>query len=319
MLRSFLIRTSKALWLRQIVTGWFVTRKMAARFVAGESLGDAIQVIKFLNSMGINATVDHLGERINSPQASRKATQEILAVLDALREWELRANVSVKLTQIGLLVDVELCAENLRTILTYGRECGNFVRIDMEDSAVTQMTLDLFYQMRAEDFTNVGIVIQSYLYRSEKDISRLAEAALPVRLCKGAYKEPHELAYPRKRDVDAAYDRQAGILLQAAGATRVPGISADGKFPPLAALATHDEKRIQFALDYSTAASIPKSNLEFQMLHGIRRDLQEKLAQKGYPVRVYVPYGTEWYPYFMRRLAERPANLWFFLQNYFRK
>lgn len=319
MLRSLFIYLSKADWARQIVTRWPIVWRMASRFISGETLGDAIQAIKTLNSKGIQATLDHLGEHTTNAEAAKKATQDIHEALDALCEKGVRANVSIKLTQIGLGVDEALCAENLRLVLEHARNCGNFIRVDMEDSSATQKTLDMIDRMRSLGYTNLGVVIQSYLYRSDEDVKRLMSAKVPVRLCKGAYQEPAEIAYPRKADVDKAYDRMCDLLIQASVASPEIRLSEDGKFPPLAALATHDEKRILYAQKSAQAAGLSKNGLEFQMLHGIRRDLQERLAAQGYPVRVYVPYGTEWYPYFMRRLAERPANVWFLISNFFRR
>lgn len=319
MFRAFFIYLSKAAWARQIVTRWSVAWKMATRFIAGERLQDAIQTIQSLNAKGINATLDHLGEHTDSPEAANKAADDILVALDAICETGIRANVSIKLTQIGLALDGDVCANNLRRILQHARDCQNFIRIDMEDSAATQKTLDILDKMHQDGFANTGIVIQSYLYRSEQDVQRLAAQQIPVRLCKGAYKEPPEIAYPKKKDVDAAYDRSCEVLIRAANASNSPALSSDGKTPPLPALATHDENRIKVAQEMAKKVGLPKNKLEFQMLNGIRRDLQENLAKEGYPVRVYVPYGTEWYPYFMRRLAERPANVWFFILNFFRK
>lgn len=319
MLRSFFIYLSKAAWAMKIVTGWSVAWKLASRFVAGEKLDDAIQAIKVLNSKGINATLDHLGENTTTSEDARKAAQDIIEALDAIQKSGVRANVSIKLTQIGLGLDVGLCAENLAMIVEHAQEQGNFVRVDMEDSTVTQTTLDVFRTLRQKGLTNNGIVIQAYLYRSEKDIHDLAEACIPVRLCKGAYKEPAEVAFPKKRDVDANYDKCTSILMDSVKQKGCQPGSSDGRFPPIPGVATHDERRILFAKDYAQKIGLPKNGIEFQMLHGIRRDLQEQLAKEGYPVRVYVPYGTEWYPYFMRRLGERPANVWFIVSNYFRK
>jgi proline dehydrogenase len=319
MLRSIFIYLSKAAWARRIVTGWSVAWNMASRFVAGETLDDAIRVIKTVNLKAINASLDHLGEHTHNPGDAQKATKDIFKAIDAICDNGLNANVSIKLTQIGLSLDLDLCAENLRQILNYAQQRSNFIRIDMEDATATQKTLDLVFQMRQEGFINFGIVIQSYLYRSDEDIKQLAHAKIPVRLCKGAYKEAASVAYPKKKDVDLAFDRMASVLIDASKDEDAPVRSEDGKFPPMAALATHDEKRINFALQYSQKIGLAKQRIEFQMLHGIRRDIQEKLAKAGYPVRVYVPYGTEWYPYFMRRLAERPANMWFFVINFFHR
>ena len=189
----------------------------------------------------------------------------------------------------------------------------------MEDSSVTQITLDILHNIRRCGFDNVGIVIQAYLYRSEEDIKQLLEDCFTVRLCKGAYKEPASVAFPKKKDVDANYDRLGVMLMDGSLRQGCPPLSGDGRIPPVAGLATHDARRIANAKEYAMNNSIPKNAMEFQMLNGIRRDLQVQLARQGYPVRIYVPYGTEWYPYFMRRLAERPANVWFFISNFFRR
>lgn len=320
MLRSFLIYLSKADWARQIVTRWSFAWQAASRFVAGENLDDAIQVVKSLNQKGINATLDHLGEHTTSPEKAKRAAQDILDILDCIHLAGVQSNVSIKLTQIGISVNEALCEANLQYILQRAKETGSFVRLDMEDSPWVEKTLALFRKMRDEDgYENVGVVIQSYLYRSEDDIRKLGQEGARVRLCKGAYKEPAEIAYPKKADVDASFDRLARVLMDSSLALGSPTLSENGIIPPLPALATHDEKRIMAAKVYAQSIGLSNKALEFQMLHGIRRDQQESLAAEGYPVRVYVPYGTEWYPYFTRRLAERPANLWFFLSNLVRK
>lgn len=320
MLRSTLIYLSQASWARRMVTGWDFAWGAASRFVAGEKVEDAIQAIRALNEKGIEATLDHLGEHTTNPDEARKATQDIIQALGAIEKSGVRASVSIKLTQIGLSLDEELCAENLKRILTYAKERGNFVRIDMEDSPWVDQTLGLFRRMRDEcGCLNVGVVIQSYLYRSVEDLRGIVEQGGRVRLCKGAYKEPPEVAYPRKKDVDANFDHLAEIMIDGALALDSPRISQDGRVPPIPAIASHDAKRLAYAKAYAEKVGLPKKALEFQMLHGIRRDLQEQTVAEGYPVRVYVPYGTEWYPFFMRRLAERPANLWFLISNFFRK
>lgn len=320
MLRSFLIYLSQARWARRIATGWTVSSRAASRFVAGEKLEDAIQVVKTLNQKGINATLDHLGEHTTNPQEARRATEEVLKVIAAIDQAGVRSNVSIKLTQIGLAVDPDLCEDHLRCILENAQKHATFVRIDMEDSPWVEKTLSLHSRLSQECFfDNLGVVIQSYLYRSEQDVARLVSAGARVRLCKGAYLEPPDIAYPKKADVDANYDRLATMLIDGAQAAGAPPASPDGKTPPIPALATHDDKRIEFGKAYAEKAGLPKPALEFQMLYGIGRDLQEQLAAEGYPVRVYVPYGSEWYPYFTRRLAERPANLRFFISNIFRR
>ena len=319
MLRTFLIYLSKADWARQIVTRWSFARKAASRFIAGEKLDDAIEVIRTLNAKNINATLDHLGEHTSNPEKAVQATNDIITILKRIHTEGVRSNISIKLTQIGLAVDEDLCAENLNRILTAAVNLSTFVRIDMEDSQWVEKTLGLFKNSLVDcSCENVGIVIQSYLYRSEEDISALLRSGARIRLCKGAYKEPENIAYPQKSDVDRNFDLLVLQLLDGSIANGIPSISDDGKIPPIPAIATHDEERITYTKKALIEKGLPKEAVEFQMLHGIRRDLQESLAQEGYPVRVYVPYGSEWYPYFTRRLAERPANLWFFLSNLFR-
>ncbi len=309
MLRALLLYLSSARWARNLVTRWGVARRVARRFVAGESLQDAPAVVKSLNRRGITATIDVLGESVTDADMARRAVAAYFDLLALICDHSLQASVSLKLTQLGLDVDPGLCRDHLRQILTRARECGLQVTIDMESSAYTQRTLDLFRALRAEDgFDNVLTVIQSYLYRSDADIAALTAEGASIRLCKGAYREPASVAYPNKRDVDAAYLRQMKVLLEAAKAGRgYPGI------------ATHDTALIAAARAHAQAQDIPPGCYEFQMLYGIRSDLQAELAAAGYGMRVYVPVGTEWYPYFMRRLAERPANLWFFVSNFFRR
>ncbi len=319
MLRALLISLSKAEWAKRLVTRWKVAWNVASRFIAGETLEEAMQVIQTLNTDGLNATVDHLGEHTTDAEEARRATEATLEILEEIERRNLRANVSVKLSAIGLTVDRGLCRQNLEQIVSRAKSLGNFVRVDMEDSSLVDATLDLIHWCYDQGYTNVGVAIQSYLYRSEQDTRRLVERRVPIRLVKGAYKEPPEVAYPRKRDVDANFDRLTDVLLQGVVEAGVPQISADGRFPPIPGLATHDEARIRYAQQRAERLGLPKTALEFQMLYGIRRDLQQELVRAGYPVRIYVPYGTHWYPYFMRRLAERPANLWFFVSNFFRR
>ena len=320
MLRSFIIYLSKAAWAQNLITGWGFAWRTASRFVAGTKLSDALRVVRALNARGINATLDHLGEHTSSPEEAQQATDDIFATLDALGvEPSLKGNVSIKLTQIGLGLDESVCAQNLERILARGKARSVFVRIDMEDTPYTDKTLDLLYAMREKGYLNTGTVLQSYLYRTEADTRRLVADGITIRMVKGAYKEPEDKAFPKKADVDANFDLLAKIMLDGELAAGAPRLSEDGRFPPIPAFGTHDEKRILFAKQYAEKIGLPKDALEFQMLFGIRRDLQENLAKEGYPVRVYVPYGTHWYPYFMRRMAERPANLWFIISNFFRR
>jgi proline dehydrogenase len=319
MLRSILIYLSQADWARQLVTRWTFARNAASRFIAGEKLDDAIEVVKFLNTKSINATLDHLGEHTSNPEKARQATQDIIEILKRIEKEGVRSNVSIKLTQIGLAVDESLCVENLNRILDVAIDLNTFVRIDMEDSQWVEKTLKIF--LAAQDrcsCDNVGIVIQSYLFRSKDDVAKLLQSNSRIRVCKGAYKEPENIAFPEKSDVDGNFDLIVTQLLNGSTDPSLPLISDDGKIPPIPAIATHDDIRINYTKRELEKTGVPKNAVEFQMLHGIRRDLQVSLASEGYPVRVYVPFGSEWYPYFTRRLAERPANLWFFISNFFR-
>jgi proline dehydrogenase len=319
MLRSFFISLSKATWAQQLITSWKFAWRAASRFVAGNSIQDAVLVVRELNAKGMNVTLDHLGEATTTSEDALKATEDILELLDEIEHAKIRANISVKLTQIGLALDEKLCSQNLEKILTRAGQNGNFVRVDMEDTPFTDRTIQLYRQMRAKGFDHTGLVIQSYLFRSEKDIQELLADGIPIRLVKGAYDEPPELAFPKKADVDSNYDLLTERLIDAAIKAGSPILSVDGRIPPIPAIGTHDQKRIEFAKDYATKRGMLKQAMEFQMLFGIRRDLQNQCYNEGYPVRVYVPYGTHWYQYYMRRLAERPANIWFFVSNYFRK
>jgi len=318
MLRSFFIYLSKAVWAQKLITGWSFSWRIASRFVAGISLADALQVVRDLNAKGINATLDHLGEHTNTPEEAQQAADDIFATLDAIgAEPGLRSNVSIKLTQIGLGLDESLCAETLERILARAKSAKTFIRVDMEDTPYTDKTINLHYAMREKGYEDHGMVIQAYLFRTEADVRRMLQDGVRIRNVKGAYNEPPDKAFPKKADVDANFDLLTKIMLDASLAQK-SSLSEDGRIPPIPAIATHDEKRIAFAKSYAEKIGLPKTGLEFQMLYGIRRDLQESLAKDGYPVRVYVPFGTHWYPYFMRRLAERPANVWFFIANFFR-
>lgn len=320
MLRSFLIYLSKAQWAQKMVTSWSFAWKAASRFIAGEDIKSAISVVKKLNENGINATLDQLGEHTTTIDEANLAADGIINVLDEINNSGVRSNVSIKLTQIGMGMNDDVCRKNLMRILEKAQSYNNFVRIDIEDTPYTDFTLNIFDDMLKLGYSthNVGIAIQSYLYRSEADTRKYANIGTTFRLVKGAYNEPPELAYPKKADVDANYDTLTSILIDASLAKNSK-LSDDGKHPPIPAIGSHDEKRINYAKSYAQKIGLPKSGIEFQMLYGIRRDLQDLLNKEGYPVRVYVPFGTHWYPYFMRRLAERPANIWFFVSNFFRK
>jgi proline dehydrogenase len=317
MLRSFLIYLSQATWARRLTTALPFARRTARRFVAGETIEAALQAVGELNQAGMLATLDLLGEHTHDSAAANEARLQIQQLLTRLAQSGRRSNVSIKLTQIGLKLDEALCAQNLKAILDAAATLGLFVRIDMEESACVDATLRLYRQQRAAGYENVGVVIQSALYRSEEDVLALLQEGARIRVVKGAYMEAPEVAYPIKQDVDAAYDRLADLMLHASFTTLERG--KDGAWPPLAAIATHDGQRIEFIKRHAIEIGLPKQNFEFQMLYGIRRELQDQLVKEGYTVRIYVPFGREWYPYFMRRLAERPANLWFFLSNLLRR
>jgi len=293
--------------VRKLVIGFPLSRRVTRRFVAGETLDEAIAVVKQLSAQNLLVTFDLLGESVTQASEARAAKDGYLRALDALAVNHLSSHVSVKLTQMGLDLDTALCLENMRQIIRRAKEIGTLVTIDMEDSLHTPITLDVFKTLRAE-FDNVGIVIQSYLYRSEADMRALFGLGAHVRLCKGAYKEPATVAFPRKKDVDANYLKLTEQFLPTVGNSRGAYL----------ALATHDEKMINWAKQYVAQNKISRDRFEFQMLYGIRSDLQRQLAREGYTMRVYVPYGSHWYPYFMRRLAERPANAIFLLSNLFK-
>lgn len=318
MLRSFFIYLSKAAWAQKLITSWSFSWRIASRFVAGITLQDAIKAVRELNAKGINATLDHLGEHTSTPEEAQQAADDIYATLDAIgAEPGLRSNVSIKLTQIGLGLDESLCAEILERILSRAQAAKTFIRVDMEDTPYTDKTINLHYAMREKGYENHGMVIQAYLFRTEADVRRMLQDGVRLRNVKGAYNEPPDKAFPKKADVDANFDLITKIMLDASLAQK-SNLSEDGRIPPIPAIATHDDKRIAFAKSYAEKIGLPRTGLEFQMLYGIRRDLQESLAKEGYPVRVYVPFGSHWYPYFMRRLAERPANVWFFIVNFFK-
>jgi proline dehydrogenase len=318
-LRNTILALSRAGWARRLVMHWGFAWRVASRFVAGQTLDEALAVTRGLNERGINVTLDYLGESTTSAEEARAAADEVIRALEGIQAAGVRANVSIKLSQFGLALAPDLCRENLHRVLQRAQDLNNFVRIDMEDSSLTDATLDQWETALAQGCDNTGIVIQSYLYRSEQDIRRILRLGGRVRLCKGAYDEPPALAFPIKADVDKNYDHLAALLMDGQMRGAYPPLSPDGRVPPAPALATHDANRVVFALEEMKRREMPRGSVEFQMLYGIRRDLQDDLAARGYPVRVYVPYGEHWYPYFMRRLAERPANIWFFVSNFFRK
>jgi proline dehydrogenase len=319
MLRNLLIYLSKAEWMNKIFMNWGIARKVALRFVAGEGLEDAILVVKQLNAAGMIATLDQLGEDTDSADMAKSTGEHIIWILNTIQKSGVKSNLSLKLNQIGLSLDFDLCARILEDILKHAQSLGNFVRIDMEDSTCVDATIKLYKMMREKGYDNLGMVMQSYLYRCEADTKALLDQGCTIRLVKGAYKEPADVAYPKKKDVDYNFIQVMAVLLDASLEAGSPVLSKDGKWPAIPAAATHDGAMVDFTKAYATKIGLPKNKLEFQMLYGIRRDLQYGLMKEGYPVRVYVPFGTEWYPYFMRRLAERPANIWFFISNLFKK
>lgn len=318
MLKSLLLNLSSSSWARRIIMGWSFSRRAASRFVAGDVLTDAIKVIRRLNATGLLVTLDHLGENVTNFEEASAAARDYIEILNQIEVTGVKSNISIKLTQLGLNIDFEGCLDNLRRIARKAAESGILVRIDIEDSQTVDQTWLSFRTLKDEGLTNIGLAIQSYLYRSQEDAQALLAEGARFRLCKGAYKESADVAFPRKADVDANYDSLTEILINSAIAAGAEPAAPDGRYPPVAAIATHDPKRISFARKHADRIGFPKHALEFQMLHGIRNDLQIMLAEEGYPVRVYVPFGTEWYPYLMRRLAERPANLWFFLSHLLR-
>jgi proline dehydrogenase len=320
MLRSIFSGLAKAAWTQRVITSWEVSRRVSRRFVAGETIDEAIQVVRQLNLNGINATLDHLGENTTLEVEARAAAAEVLTLMQTIYRSGVRSNVSVKLSQIGLTLDEGLCRELLEGIVSKARELGNFVRIDMEGSDLTERTLKVYEWVLDEGFAaNVGIVLQAYLYRTGRDLEQILAKGGRVRLCKGAYQEPNGVAFANKRDVNLSFDQLALRLLRYAHSPDAPALSQNGRIPPVPAIATHDPARIAYVRKVISELGVEKTAMEFQMLYGIRRDLQDRLKMGGYPVRVYVPYRTHWYPYFMRRLGERPANLWFFISNYFRR
>jgi proline dehydrogenase len=321
MLRSFLIYLSKAGWAQRLITRWGFAWRAASRFVAGSTIQDALRVVRELNAKGITATLDQLGEHTSTAEEANNAADAIVAVLTEIDKAGVKANVSIKLTQIGMGLDEETCRQNLLRVLEQARESNTFVRVDMEDTPYTDITIALYRNMRARGFDAccIGLVMQAYLFRAEADMRALLAEGARLRLVKGAYSEPPDKAYPKKSDTDANFDLLAKLAIDATVKRESNAVSADGRIPPFVAIASHDDKRIVFVKQIAEKTGLPKNAIEFQMLYGIRRDLQEQLVREGYPVRVYVPFGTQWYPYFMRRLAERPANIWFFVSNYFKK
>jgi proline dehydrogenase len=303
MVRSTLLKLSENKTFGTWVISNGTTRRMARRFVAGETLEEAVAAVRGGNDAGMMASLDYLGENVASTSDAQRSRDEYLAIFETIAQENLQANVSCKLTQLGLDINCEFCTGLVLSIAERAASFDNFLRIDMEGSAYTQRTIDLVKRVRARN-PAIGTVIQSYLYRSEKDVGELLACGCRIRLCKGAYKEPEDVAFPRKADVDANYIRLMQILL------------SSGFYH---AIATHDPRMIAATIRHAAAKGISKEDFEFQMLYGIRTDLQRRLVKDGYRVRIYIPFGNDWFPYFMRRLAERPANVGFILRNLFRQ
>jgi proline dehydrogenase len=305
MLRSALLYLSNQPQVFSFVRNNRLAKQLASRFVAGETAEQALAAVRQLNNRGATASLDLLGESVVSEGEARGTRDAYLRLLDCLYQQRLDANVSVKLTALGLDISEDLCAALMHDVLGRARDYGNFVRIDMESSAYTERTLRLFEERLYPPYKeHVGIVLQSYLYRTFADVERANQLRCRVRLCKGAYREPASVAYPNKRDVDVNYVRCMHALM------------LGGNYP---GLATHDRRIINEAKRYAQERGIGPDRYEFQMLYGVRRDLQEVLVHEGYRMRVYVPFGTQWYPYLMRRLAERPANVAFITGNVVRE
>ena len=308
MLRRLLLAASDSKVLRHISMKWSIARPFSRRFVAGETIEDALSVASHLNEKGLMVSLDHLGESVQSKEEAEAAADACLEMLDAIKEQDLVANISIKLTQLGLDIDKRLAERLVKKIAKRAAKHKNTVRIDMEGSAYTQRTLDLYQRIHTKH-PNIGVVIQSYLMRSEQDVRDLVPLGASIRLCKGAYDEPKEIAFEDKRMSDHNFIFLAGILFSENALKK-------GVYP---CIATHDEKIIDVVKQEVKQQKVSSKKFEFQMLYGIRPALQRSLVEEGFRVRVYVPYGTQWYPYFIRRLAERPANLFFLFKNLFRQ
>ena len=307
MLRAFFIALSESKSLRGVAERSAIGQRMSSRFVAGTQVEDALRATQAINQMGASVSVDNLGENVTNAEEARQSAALYHRMLDQIAELRLNANVSLKLTHMGLDVDENLAYELVTSLVAKAAAMTprNFVRVDMEGSPYTQRTLDFVFELhrKPENKGCVGAVIQSYMRRAESDIEKLLAEGIRIRLCKGAYKEPAEIAFQPKSEVDANYVKLMKILMKS-------GVYNG--------LATHDERIIEEAKAYATREGVPRDAFEFQMLHGIRRDLQQQLVKDGWGMRVYIPFGTEWYPYLMRRLAERPANALFIAKNLFR-
>ena len=304
MLRDALLALSESSLARRIATDAPFARGVARRFVAGETREDALTAARALNEAAMHVSLDYLGEAVGSQDEARGAAAAIEQVVRSIAREGLDANVSVKLTQLGQDIDDDFLRRTVDGLLDTAAESGTFVRFDMESSDYTEHTLRFFEELWSAGRRGIGVVLQSYLYRTEEDVARANELGARVRLCKGAYKEPERVAYPDKADVDANFVRCMRMLL------------ADGVYP---GIATHDEAMIEATKDFAREQGIDRDRFEFQMLYGVRRDVQKRLVGEGYHLRIYVPFGEAWYPYFMRRMAERPANLFFVMDSVIRE
>jgi proline dehydrogenase len=303
MLRSTLLKLSESPGFAHWVTSNGPTRRMARRFVAGETLDEALEAARYCNDRGMLASLDYLGENVATTADAQRARDAYLEIFERIAKEKLQANVSCKLTQLGMDLSAEFCEGLVLSIVERAAAYDNFLRVDMEGSMYTQRTVELVKCIRSRN-PALGTVIQSYLYRSEGDIRDLLGYGCRVRLCKGAYKESAEVAFERKADVDGNFVRLMQALL------------SSGFYH---AIATHDPRMIAETIRWAAAQKISKDDFEFQMLYGVRTDLQRRLVRDGYRIRIYIPYGRDWFPYFMRRLAERPANVGFLLRNFFHK
>ena len=307
MLRTFFVRLSENPSLRNFAESSSLGRRVSGRFVAGTEIADAVRVTQAINRAGMSVTIDNLGENVTNPDEARHSAQLYQQILDAIAANRLNANISLKLTHMGLDVDEKLARDIVSGLVAKAAAMNlpGFVRVDMEGSPYTQRTLDFVHELHRMpgNANSVGTVIQAYLKRSESDIEKLLSEKIRIRLCKGAYKEPPDIAFAAKSDVDANYVKLMKILMKS-------GIYHG--------LATHDESIIHQAQAFATSEKLPRDSFEFQMLYGIRRDLQRRLVREGWRLRIYIPFGTEWYPYFMRRLGERPANVLFIARNLLR-
>jgi len=300
--KAFFYLLSRSRHVKRLATRYGLSAKdgFARRFIAGETIEEAVAAARAVQARGLHLTLDHLGESVRTSEAATAATREYLRLIDVIVAGGIERNLSIKLTQLGLDVDRATCVDNMRRILDPAGRHGFFVRLDMESSAYTDVTLEVFETLWQLEHRNVGLALQASLHRTENDVRRLNALGASVRLVKGAYREPASIAHVRRAGVDEAFRRLARLLLD------------EGTLP---AIATHDEALIDATRAYASAAGLPRDRFEFEMLYGIRRDLQASLTGEGYRMRVYVPFGREWFPYVMRRLGERPANLRFVIQS----